>query len=121
MASKTILARELPAKARSNTCAAVVTSLLKVHHSPHSGDGGSGGVLFQAAIIAAAAGVAIGEDGHVAEFACHALAATQDFAVDDDAATDASAERQKNHVFDAAACPPSTFHPVRQRWHRFPR
>ena len=62
-----------------------------------------GGVLFHAAAIAAAAGVAVGHDGDVSDFACHAHAAAHDSAIVNNAAADAGAEREQNEVFDVAA------------------
>src|SRR6185437_10547495 len=57
----------------------------------------------QAAVIAAAAWVAGGHDGHVADLAGHAEIAMQDVTIGDDTAADSGAEREQNQIVDIAA------------------
>ena len=69
----------------------------------HGRDGGGRGVLFEAAAVAAAARVAVGDHRDVAQFAGHAEIAVQDAAAGDDAAADAGAEREQHQVVHVAA------------------
>src|SRR6185312_6219850 len=58
----------------------------------------AGGVLLEAAAIAAFAPVAIGDDDHVTELPSHAVAAALDGAVHDDPAADARTEGDHHQV-----------------------
>ena len=68
----------------------------------HAEDGAGGGVAFGASAVAAAARMAFGFEGDVAELAGHAIHAVPDFSLKHDAAADSGAKGDDGHVGDAA-------------------
>ena len=76
--------------------------LTQVQHTRHGLDGGRGSMLFQAALVAAAARVAVGNHRDVPDFTGHAHEPAQHPAARNDAAADAGAEGQQDEVFHVA-------------------
>lgn len=80
----------------------------KVFSGP-AGDGGAGAQGFDAAALSAAADWAVVVDGDVTTFGGAACAAVIDLAIENDAGSDAGAQRGVENVAIADACAPDGF------------